>query len=73
VHATLTQGLRCETTADNGYRRIQQSSTTLDSGTAYVSRLTYYSHGCISLQTWFACMPTASKVGPNKALGMHIA
>jgi hypothetical protein len=41
VHTTLTQGLRCETSADNGYRRvnqfdslwrIQQSTTTLDSG-----------------------------------------
>jgi RHS repeat-associated protein len=56
-----TQGLLCETSADNGYRRlnqfdslrrIQQSSTTLDSATAYVSKLAYDTNGRIQSQVW---------------------
>lgn len=56
-----TQGLLCETSADNGYRRlnqfdslrrIQQSTTTLDSATAYVSKLAYDSNGRIQSQVW---------------------
>jgi YD repeat-containing protein len=56
-----TKGQLCETTTSTGYRRLNsfdalsrivQSTTTLDTGTAYISKITYNADGRIARQTW---------------------
>lgn len=56
-----TNGQLCETTATNGYRRlnqydtlnrIQKSATTLATGSPYISKIAYNADGRVARQTW---------------------